>query len=74
MLVVSEREEGAVVLHLPIMPIKLALAWSRYQDMNRVPTSLKFDGLATTLPMPVVGVARSVYVDFLIPRHEHTEP
>ena len=37
------REEGVVVLHLPIW----ALGCSRYQDANRIPTSPLDDDIAT---------------------------
>ena len=36
MLEVSEREEGVVALHLPIVPV---LGCRRYRDANPVPTS-----------------------------------
>ena len=48
MLGVSQREDDVVVLFLPTEPIKLALGWSRYRDMNPVSTSLKSNGLTTT--------------------------
>ena len=39
--VVSQSEEDTVVLRLSTEPIKLALGWSLYRDMNPVPTSHK---------------------------------
>ena len=46
-LVVSEKEEGIVALHLPIGPLKKpAPSWSRYRDVNPVPTSPLADDIA----------------------------
>ena len=54
MLEVSEREEGVVALHLPIGSLKNpALGWSRYQDVNPVPTSTLADDVASAPSGPV---------------------
>ena len=39
LLEVCAKEEGVVVLHIPIGPLKHALGWSWYRDSNPVPTS-----------------------------------
>ena len=36
-----------MALHLPIGPLKPALGWSRYRDVNPVPTSPLADDIAT---------------------------
>ena len=58
LLEVSEQEEGAVALHLPIGPLKPSLDWSRYRDVNPVPTSPLADDTAddvATAPLELVN-------------------
>ena len=47
------KEEGVVVIHLPIGPLNHALGWSRYQDTNPVPTSPLDDDITTASSGPV---------------------
>ena len=47
MLVVSEGEEGVVVLHIPIGPLKTSSGWSRYRDTNPVSTIPLVDVITT---------------------------
>ena len=46
-LVVSEREEGIVVLHLSIGPLKTHSSWNRYRDAKPVPINPLADDLAS---------------------------
>ena len=50
---ISEKEEGVVVLYLPIVPLQTRSGWSRYQDANPVPTSPLADDIGTTPSGPL---------------------
>ena len=47
LLEVSDKGEGVVTLHLPIVPLKRTLCCSLYRDSNPVPTSPLADDLTT---------------------------
>ena len=49
-----------MAIHLPIGSLKPALGWSRYRDVNPVPTSLLADDNGSTVPsgpvFPISGM------------------
>ena len=61
MLEVSEREEGVVAFHLPIGPLKPAVGWSRYRDVNPIPISSLADDLATISSLVLLAIGPIVF-------------